>query len=71
MTSSTHPDDVPTNAGSSTDQHVTSAADPDPFTTDDPPAGGTPVHGSSNAGFNAAGANRPDLRDDPADGSAS
>lgn len=42
-------------AGSSTDQHVTGADETGEFITDEEPTGGTPVHGSSNAGINQAG----------------
>jgi hypothetical protein len=47
-------DDAPTNAGSSTDQHITGAPETGTFTVDEAPAGDTPSHGSSNAGLNAA-----------------
>jgi hypothetical protein len=51
-------DSVPTNAGSSTDQHVTGAPETGTFTTDKAPTADTPVHGSSNAGINVTRANR-------------
>jgi hypothetical protein len=61
----THAQDEPTNAGSSTDPHVTGAPETGTFTTDEAPAGDTPAHGSGNAGINATRANRlPDDGDD-------
>jgi hypothetical protein len=50
-------DDVTANAGSSSDQHIAGAAETGTFITDEAPTADTPVHGSSNAGFNAVGAN--------------
>jgi hypothetical protein len=44
--------------GSSTQQHVTGAAETGTFITDETPTGDTPAHGSSNAVFNDAGGNR-------------
>jgi hypothetical protein len=38
-------DDVTDDAGSSTDQHSTGAAETDTFTTDKAPTSDTPVHG--------------------------
>ena len=51
-------------AGSSTDQHVTGSSDAGTFITDEAPDAGTPAHGSSNAGVNATGGNRPDAEDE-------
>jgi hypothetical protein len=51
--------DVP-NAGASTDQHVSGAAETGTFTTDQAPTGDTPADGSTNAGINANHANRAD-----------
>ncbi len=45
--------------GSSTEQHVTGAAETETFPTDEEPRGATPSHGSSNAGINETAANRP------------
>jgi hypothetical protein len=42
--------DIP-GAGSSTDQHVSGAAETGSFTTDQPPTGDTPSHGSSDTGI--------------------
>jgi hypothetical protein len=53
-------DHVVANAGSSTDQHVTGTPETGTFITDEAPTADTPVHGSSNAGVNETGANRPD-----------
>jgi hemerythrin superfamily protein len=47
-------------AGASTDQYVTGGGETGSFLTDEPPAGHTEVHGSSNAGINKLRANRPD-----------
>ncbi len=66
--SGTSGDDGTADAGSSTDQHVTGAAETGTFITDEAPTADTPVHGSSNAGFNAAGANRTDATDDATSG---
>jgi hypothetical protein len=46
------PDDVTTDAGSSTDQHVTGTEEAGTFITDKAPTADTPVHGSGNAGVN-------------------
>jgi hypothetical protein len=61
-------DDVTDDAGSSTDQHGTGGTETGTFTTDAAPPSDTPVHGSSNAGVNAVGANRPDSTDDASSG---
>jgi len=45
-------------AGSSTDQYVSGAAETGTFTTDETPTADTPADGSTNAGINATGANR-------------
>jgi hypothetical protein len=50
-------------AGSSTDQHVSGAAETGTFTTDQAPTDDTPSHGSSNAGINATRANRTESPD--------
>jgi hypothetical protein len=55
----TSADDSTGMAGSSTDQHVTGADETATFPTDEAPTADTPAHGSSNAGINAAGGNRP------------
>ncbi|MDP9815410.1 hypothetical protein [Spirilliplanes yamanashiensis] len=47
-----------TDAGSSTDQHVTGPDETGVFTDDQRPTGDTPIHGSSNAGVNDTAANR-------------
>ena len=59
-TPSSHPsdNDLTENAGSETDQHVTGSGEEGDFVTDETPTGGTPSHGSSNEGINAAGGNR-------------
>ena len=51
-------------AGRKTGQHVSGAAEPGTFTTDEPPTADTPVHGSTNAGINKLGANRTEPADD-------
>jgi hypothetical protein len=51
-------------AGASTDQYITGAEETGTFLTDEPPTGGTPAHGSSNAGINALRANRADTTED-------
>ncbi|GIF39091.1 hypothetical protein [Actinoplanes xinjiangensis] len=43
-----------TDAGSSTDQHVTGADETEDMPVDAEPTADTPAHGSSNAVFNAA-----------------
>jgi hypothetical protein len=53
-------------AGRKTGQHVSQAAEPETFPTDEPPTADTPVHGSTNAGINKLGANRTDPTDEPA-----
>ncbi|MEV4642673.1 hypothetical protein AB0J80_35555 [Actinoplanes sp. NPDC049548] len=60
MTDSTEPPIGDDDAGSSTDQYVTGAAEEGSFLTDEAPTPTTPAHGSSNAGINTTGANRPD-----------
>ena len=47
-----------TDAGSSTDQHITGPDETGTFTDDQRPTGDTPIHGSSNAGVNETAANR-------------
>lgn len=47
-------------AGGSTDQHITGSEETGTFLTDKAPTADTPANGSSNAGINATGANRPD-----------
>jgi len=49
-----------TDAGSSTDQQVSGYEETGSFLTDEAPTPTTPAHGSSNAGVNETGANRPD-----------
>jgi hypothetical protein len=61
-------DDFTANAGSSTEEHITGAAETGKFTTDEAPTADTPAHGSSNAGFNAVGASRTDSTDDATEG---
>jgi hypothetical protein len=51
-------------AGRKTGQHVSQAAEPETFTTDEPPTADTPAHGSTNAGINKLSANRPDAADE-------
>jgi hypothetical protein len=57
-------DDATSIAGRKTGQHVSGAAEPGTFITDEPPTGDTPAHGSTNAGINELGANRPGALDD-------
>jgi hypothetical protein len=66
MTSSAggNDNDATTLAGRKTGQHVSQAAEPETFTTDEPPTADTPVHGSTNAGINKLSANRPDAADE-------
>jgi hypothetical protein len=68
MTSSAPPgsgqDDATSIAGRKTGQHVSRAAEPGTFITDEPPTADTPAHGSTNAGINELGANRTDPADD-------
>ena len=45
-------------AGGSTDQHITGPDETGTFTDDLRPTGDTPIHGSSNAGVNTTAANR-------------
>jgi len=52
------PDAGVTDAGASTDQHVTDAPETGTFTTDEPPRSDTPADGSSNVGVNETRANR-------------
>lgn len=63
MTSDPQPgagdDDVVTDAGSSTDQHVTGAPETGTFLTDQAPSADTQAHGSSNAGVNNTHAGDP------------
>ena len=56
-------DDYPESRGSSTGQHITGAPEPGTFAEDEPPTAGTPADGSSNAGINQTGANRPGRSD--------
>jgi hypothetical protein len=56
-------DDVTVDAGNSTDVHVTGTPETSTFVTDEPPTADTPADGSSNAGVNETGANRPDSTD--------
>ena len=56
-------DDAIADAGSSTEQHITGAAETGTFLTDRAPTAHTPAHGSSNAGVNEVGANRRDPDD--------
>jgi hypothetical protein len=56
-------DRVVTNAAS-TDQHITGSPETGDFITDQAPTATTPAHGSSNAGVNATGANKPDATED-------
>jgi hypothetical protein len=46
--------DVP-GAGSSTDQHISGAAETGTFTTDEAPTGDTPAHGRSDDGITSVG----------------
>jgi cytoskeletal protein RodZ len=69
MTSNPDPatgEDDTTDAGSSTDQHVTGPPETGTFLEDTPTEASTPVHGSSNAGVNAVGGTSIDLTDDTA-----
>jgi hypothetical protein len=59
-------EDFTANAGSIADQHVTGSEETGTFITDKAPTAGTQAHGSSNAGVNQTGANRPDKADDAA-----
>jgi hypothetical protein len=61
-------DDFTPDAGSSTDEYVTGAAETGTFITDETPTAGTPIHGSSNVGVNATDANRTDPADDASTG---
>ena len=60
--------DFPAGVGSSTEQHVTGAEETGTFLTDQPPTADTPADGSSNAGINAVGANRPEDSDEEGEG---
>jgi hypothetical protein len=64
MSSDAHSDtphaETTPNAGSLGDQHVTGMDETGEFATGDEATGRTPAHGSSNAGVNQTGANRPD-----------
>jgi hypothetical protein len=51
---------TPAERGGSTDQHITGSEETGTFLTDEAPTADTPAHGSSNAGINATGANRPE-----------
>jgi hypothetical protein len=55
--------DERTDEGSSTDQHITGGPEEGEFTTDKPPSGDTPVHGSNNSGINETQANRQEPTD--------
>jgi hypothetical protein len=57
-------------AGRKPGQHVSRDAETGTFITDEPPTADTPVHGSTNAGINKLGANRPDPADDGPDDDA-
>ncbi|UQU62010.1 hypothetical protein COUCH_23520 [Couchioplanes caeruleus] len=48
-----------TDSGSSTDQQISGYEEEGSFLTDEAPTPATPAHGSSNAGVNETGANRP------------
>jgi hypothetical protein len=56
-------DDGTTDAGSSTDQHVTGQPETGTFLTDQAPTATTPSHGSGNAGVNELGGNHVDRED--------
>ena len=62
--SDTAKDDLPTDFGSSTEQHITGAEETGEFITDKEPTAGTPAHGSSNAGINDTDGNRATEDDD-------
>jgi hypothetical protein len=55
--------DQRTDAGSSTDQHVTGRDEDGKFQTDKEPVADTPADGSTNAGINETKANRPEPTD--------
>ncbi|MBL7258999.1 hypothetical protein JKJ07_32270 [Actinoplanes sp. LDG1-01] len=55
------------NAGASTEQHVTGAPETDEFPTDAPPNADTPASGSSNKGINDTDANRQPEENEPPD----
>ena len=57
-------EDFTAGAGSLADQHVTGSPETGNFITDKAPTADTQAHGSSNAGVNQTGANRPDKEDD-------
>jgi hypothetical protein len=61
-------DQVVTDAGSNTDQHITGVPETGSFVTDEAPSADTPAHGSTNAGINATGANRPGAFDETTGG---
>ncbi|MEV4702712.1 hypothetical protein [Actinoplanes sp. NPDC049316] len=48
-----------TDSGSSTDQQISGYEEEGSFLTDEAPTATTPANGSSNAGVNQTGANRP------------
>jgi hypothetical protein len=52
-----------TDAGASTDQHITGQAETGQFQTDKEPAADTPADGSTNAGINETEANRQEPTD--------
>jgi len=52
-----------TDAGSSTDQHITGQPETGEFPTDKEPVGDTPADGSTNAGVNETKANRQEPTD--------
>ena len=65
--SSEQDENVPTtvtDSGSSTDQQVSGYEETGSFLTDEAPTPTTPSHGSSNAGVNETGANRPERMPD-------
>ncbi|GID28381.1 hypothetical protein [Paractinoplanes brasiliensis] len=47
----------PSNAGASTEQHITGSPETEKFPTDNPPDSNTPAGGSSNKGINDNRAN--------------
>jgi hypothetical protein len=57
MTSENDRDDR-TDAGPSTDQHITGGEETGQSIVDQPPTSATPAHGSSNKGINETKANR-------------
>jgi hypothetical protein len=57
-------ENFPAGVGGSTEQHITGSDETGTFTTDKAPTADTPADGSTNAGINSTGANRPDGADD-------